>query len=480
MPTQKHTSPAALLCAILLGGLLFLRMGSPLPADEADFKLNLLESVPSGEFTAFSDRDEAPTSHTEITLDPKLDVRFHIPDNPQLGYQYAGVTIPLNDLDVSSYNAIKLSANIASGALTTVQLESADGMRENLEIATYQTADAPGASYVVPLSEFNMIRAKDLKHLKQLSLIFSGLKGQISLREISFLKAEIHVNGSPYQKDTRFSFSKGHGAWLYAPSRKLADKIEAYNKDADIPVRYLFVWSGEVRKKPLFDDTNIAFFSKYFEGSPVQLYPMLDGKHSELRKLSPRQIELLARQIAEKYNKDERVAGLQIDIEPYRSDAATFYAAVKKYLDKPLSIALGAWDKDALFICDLPVLMGYDYAGSPKAYARKARLQYGRFAEGCREAGADYLIGLPFTATHLEWSHRITLADNSRENSGHQMEDFLREGLKVIEEHKAEPGFHGISIWAVMDLPTGHREPYQWYPFNISDEQWAMLKAFSF
>ena len=132
-------------------------------------------------------------------------------------------------------------------------------------------------------------------------------------------------------------------------------------------------------------------------------------------------------------------------------------------------------------LCDLPVLMGYDSGTSPEAYGKTVTLLFQDFAAAAAANQTNFMIGLPFIATHLEYEYKISRQSGTREETGFSMAAYLSEGLKVIEEIKSADGFVGVCIWAGLGGPIGGKtEAYRWYPYEISEQNWEMLAKFNF
>ncbi|GEM_PF-4550258 len=308
-----------------------------------------------------------------------------------------------------------------------------------------------------------------------------GEEAMIEFSDSAFVEKKDMVSDQPVKrKASQYVFEKGHGVWVYKPKQEFVLQILQYNKKAKIKIRYLFPWAGSVTGADIdFEDENLAFYYEALKGSEVRIYPMIDGLDNEFQRATPEEQDALAKKIAERYNADVRIAGIHFDIEPFNAKQFSFYKALQKYLEKPLSIAFGSWNQEVLSVCDLPVLMGYDVAKTPEKFKESVSALYQSFASDCRTVGSSYLIGLPFIATHNEWEYAIKVSDNSRENSGFFMEDFLNPAFQVVEGFKQDSFFTGLSIWAFLDTPVGYNELYQWYPFEISKKGWKRLEKFN-
>jgi hypothetical protein len=461
------------LAAILLLGL----YSAPL-VEAVDADMLAMALAPRG-LSVFSDKEEDPSSKTEINVAPvdtSLNATFSVPENKGLGYQYAGFVIWCNGMDIRPYTAIRIVYSCAQGSLSAVQLEAADRTRENLGVNGDEAAVVDGwSSLVIPISDYSMMGEEQLTKMNKLAFMFSGIEGSVTFKEISFVSGAVAVKTSAYAKDRRFTFQRGHGAWVYAAKPEFVQAIKAYNKRAATDIRYLFAYSASIGLDMEFNDDAASFYAKELGESGVAVYAMIDGTTSTLSAMSEVQIDQMAHKIADHYNALGSIAGVQLDVEPFTKSCTKFYALLKQYLSKPLSAAVGAWSCDLLAIVDLPVLMGYDLGNSPEAFSSRAAALYKRFADSCEEAQAYYLIGLPLIATHNEYEYRIRLSDKAREKGGGTMQEFFDKGLSAVRNRQDGKHYVGISIWAFLDAPVGYREAYQWYPYTITQEQWDML-----
>lgn len=269
----------------------------------------------------------------------------------------------------------------------------------------------------------------------------------------------------------------GHSIWVYeADDDVLTPAIRKFNAESSIPVKYFFVYDGSVTFDIHFENTAVDYYAANFPDA--QIYANLDGWDSELAELTDDQKRQLATTIGEKYNKDDRIAGLHIDVEPFSDESVSFYALLKEALEKPLSVALYAWNDEILKICDLPVLMGYDLGNSPQLYSHAASRLIHDFIKAVHKKKRSFMIGLPFVATHEEYEFRRSRDAGVEERSGHSMNDFLREGFSVISKLKNDPDFIGIAIWGGVTKPIGVRtDTHEYFPFRISQENWNLLKS---
>ncbi len=270
----------------------------------------------------------------------------------------------------------------------------------------------------------------------------------------------------------------GHAIWVYESSDDIVAEINAFNRQSPVGIRYVFVYAGTISDAITFTDDALTFYSQSLPD--LDIYPTIDGVDHEFGELTTSERQDIVNDIAKRYDGDDRVAGIHVDLEPFSEACVVWYNAITTAMSKPLSAALYRWNDKALSLIDLPVLMAYDIGASPDAYGRGAGDLIDRFAAGCRQAKRPFVVGLPFVATHVEYEYRIAVADDARESTGHTMNAYLRRGLDCLESGNACSQCTGIGIWGGLTGPIGGKsEPWRWHPYRISSENWTLLESFS-
>ena len=293
-----------------------------------------------------------------------------------------------------------------------------------------------------------------------------------------------------HKKTVKSHVTKGIGAWIYGQSMRFVNEINAYNKsikNPDMKIRYLFCYAGSVESGTLvgYDSTIVPYYKQKLPDCRV--YPNIDG-YPSINGLSKEQIQSLARQIADKINSDDAIAGLHLDIEPYEPTQLELMEEFKKYSSKPVNLSVSRealLDPKLFQLTNFVVLMNYDFSPDPAKYTSIAQDAIENILEAANQYTGKVMIGLPFIATHHEYQYMVKKTNiRDRKESGFTMADYLAGGLKDCKRATRKLGqrnFVGISIWAFLpeEEPVGSypKSGLNWYyPVSIGLSEWQQLK----
>lgn len=466
-----------------------------------------LGAIQRSDVTLFSDAEERKGSQTVIEVGvagEELTARFDVPDHPALGYAYAGFQVALEPAKGMRSIAFEWKKSPEACDPRQITLRTRDGKRLKLDLAPYGTPGADWKAVRIPFSDFGMGPA-DLESLANVSFTVAGHNvkdeitrqtGVLSLRALGWSKEEppsrVARPDVASLLPKKIKVAHGHGAWIYDPSEAHVARILQYNKTHPVPILHLFVYGASIIWKPdgkadlgQVKEDRLAWFRERLPG--VQIWANIDA--SEAKKLGSQpwaEQERLGKTVAQAVDALQGVAGAHFDVEPYDPSQLPFYSSMKKHSKKPVSAAFGSWDFPVLQVVDLPVLMAYDLAKTPRQYGEAAGRLLRPFLADCAAAGSTGLIGLPFAAAMLENESRVNRKSGVREEGPYKMEDFLGAVLSVFNENpqnRKNPGYGGIAIWA---FPTEgkrgigpSRSEWGYYPDTLKEECLDLLEKFN-
>lgn len=266
----------------------------------------------------------------------------------------------------------------------------------------------------------------------------------------------------------------GFSGWCYCYDAQLVAKIAAVNTDPrkdHFKFTSLFPYFGSLEFNPT--SRKAAFYrhpdgwaAKYADALPAQvaILPIIDGRadHGEFSGWTDEQYGTVARTVAGTTTNDNRIRGLQLDIEPFQEAHLPFYRQLKRELhaqNRILTLFVGP-KSDALMTnifeaCDIVVLSGYDCCGVNPGPARFRSALGGNVSRMKRLAAASggrYMVGIPASAAWGEYEYKVDQGGANRQETGHKQEQYVSASLEVLKGCKGTAGFLGIALWQLGKL----------------------------
>ncbi|MCC5876375.1 MAG: hypothetical protein JJU11_09185 [Candidatus Sumerlaeia bacterium] len=279
--------------------------------------------------------------------------------------------------------------------------------------------------------------------------------------------------------------------WGYSPDNELLAEFTAFETmtRSERPMIGL-IYGGSIDPATgALSALNTGPLKAWAEALPnAELHLMLDGAGS-FDQIDDEQVEHIARMIVKELMDVDAVAGLHLDLEPYRPSQVRLTRALTRagWL-KPLSIATGlatTIPADQWPSIDFMVVMNYDLGNTPEVYAQRAEQNARAFLRQGREAQRHVLIGLPVIATHYEYTMMVEAAtgnivDGSEEAT---MLPFVNPALDIQLMLRADEELSTVLgppvLWGGLarDHHVGMRR-YRYFPNMISGEVWGRLLEF--
>lgn len=430
----------------------------------------------------FSDKEEWPASTNRASgalvdgdgAGKALRLAYDVREIPELGYQYAGVSFPLDGASLRGYEAIAFDVRLLGGKPPRIRAELSAGHPKARQGVGLDMSDLGPAwtRFRIPVRRFTKFAAEGAVQPDSLALVVVGHKGEVEIRPLAAERADEGFQPLRWPVRDRASLPKGNGAWCYEDMGRAARSIAAFNAraSANHKIRYAFAWGGELSVRGGRPVLNLDLkhplkLSELLKGSEVRVFAIVDGVSFGSEFVKDRDWDRTGLELARAVDAEAGLAGLHLDIEPHSDDLHALYAAFKRHSPKPLSAAMGEWGEDTFRCLDLPVLMGYDLAKTPAEFRKAASGLYGRFMTDVRAAHATALIGIPAIATHMEYEGVSDTEDGPIRPTGHRMADFVGRALEAMREAAPgeDPACLGASIWA-LSTPGGLH--------NAGDTQW--------
>lgn len=318
---------------------------------------------------------------------------------------------------------------------------------------------------------------KDSEALAALASL--GLPGEVSAED-----AALDALQPPAKSD--MLWTKGHGAWLFGEPRQWVKPLNDYNLAAPRTqrIKYVFPVSGSLGfnggSAILNWNPDRALILADSLAGEARVYPMIDGKTGGIASILEKEWDRVGKEIADKINADERIAGVMFDIVPHDNKLHALYARVKKYSTKPVGTALSVWEKNTFKFVDLVVLRAFDHTLRPSDYAATVRDQIRGFLRDARDAKTQVLVGAPAVATHQEYEGAVVDPTQTPAGSGFKMPEYVDALQRAVRQALVtdDPSFLGLSIWALHPEGGIHEPGDQlWYfPSMIAPAMWDMFK----
>lgn len=459
---------------------------------------------------AFSDKDEKKGSQTEVGVKVQgdiLEASYRIVPGTEAGSAYAGFAFKVVLPENKDFQSLRFDLRVASGEAdpSAVTLTVGAAKRARIDLRKYGTVSAEWKSFHIALDDFGLEK-DEIPKIRSFAVKIAGwekggprtaeLSGKVSLRNLSFSTDKAAPKNAVM--DYGFLASKklknpkrGSVAWIYGRSTEECERIKTYNKNSTKPLAMLLVYAGSLdfdKGGAKFTGLEQGVLQFYRDQLPadVEIHANVDasaGKNLGILPLDEQ--ESLAKKVALEVNRLACVDGLSVDIEPYVSEALPFYIYLKKYLEKPLGAALGAWDRHLLRVVDYPVLMNYDLASTPAKYRETAGSRFQAFATDASAAGARYFLGVPFVATHNEYEYMENRKTGEKKKTPYVMEEYVaaaQQAFLELPKIAQDPNYGGVAVWGFLDpKKKGVGAPsaeWGFYPDRIKQECWEYVLKF--
>ncbi|MFT5128300.1 MAG: hypothetical protein ACI8W8_001910 [Rhodothermales bacterium] len=420
------------------------------------------------DWVVFSDADFNPNSASRVSrLGTRSAIQFAVSETG-----YGGISRLLHGRSFLRVHGIDFQYELEGGSFTHLELQSISGTRQRLELSQFVLeSDKPRKQVSVPMTAFHMLEEAELSEISQIGFVVAG-SGELRISQLSLRGEEpvISEDGSetveepaagpvllPEEQKPALVMPDGHGIWLFATSTDAALRIRRHNSAGLPPIKYLFVSAGTVGN---FVDTDMRIVNFYLEHlSKLWVFPSLTGRGEDIP-TDPVQRKRLAGTVA-LIAAYPQLAGLHLDISPMNENVRHFLSEVNAEMSKPFSAAIPA-HAPALRVttCDLPVLKGFNLSNVPADFGGQLRRQSASFAAAAATYRRRFMIGLPFTATDVEYEGAGV---NTR------MSAFTDEALHQASDWDDNPYLAGFAIWAVQDSGLEPRE--------IGDRGWQAFSA---
>jgi tetratricopeptide (TPR) repeat protein len=279
------------------------------------------------------------------------------------------------------------------------------------------------------------IRPGDAVAAAQLAVLRDPVKRQ-ALEES--LAAPAAIDPGP---KSDIPLAKGEGAWVEGDPRVSSKAINAYNLAAPRQqrIKYVFQPSATVSFKDGhvslgWDGAKALILADSLAGEG-RVYALISGSSQGSESVTKADWEALAQNISAKIAADDRYSGLIFEISPEVPALHNLFALVKKGTDKPLGVALTAWDKQDFHYTDFVVLRSQQAVSA-------ARDQVNAFLNDARSEGGRALVG--FSSGEDDFgTWRGALA------SAVQDDDPAYLGIAI-------PGSSGPKIFGLLQAPLEH------------------------
>jgi hypothetical protein len=419
------------------------------------------------DWVVFSDADFNPSSRSQVSrVGSRSAIRFDIAEAG-----YGGLSRLTHGRSFLRVHAIDFQFELEGGSFSHIELQSISGTRQRLELAQFVLeSDEPRKQVSVPMTAFHMLEEAELTEISQIGFVVAG-NGELRISQLALRGDEPKVAEGggevpeepagplllPEEQKPALVLPDGHGIWLFATSTEAALRIRRHNSAGLPPIKYLFVHAGTVGD---FVDTDMGKVNFYLEHLPkLWIFPTLTGRGEDIP-TDPERRKRLAGTVA-LIAAYPQLAGLQLDISPLNENVRHFLSEVNAEMDKPFSVAIPA-QAPALRVttCDLPVLKGFNLSTVPADFGGQLRRQCAAFATAAATHRRRFMIGLPFTATDVEYEGA---------GSDTRMSAYTDEAVHQGSELRDNPYLAGFAMWAVRDSGLE--------PRDIGDRGWQAFAA---
>jgi hypothetical protein len=487
------------LCAIAL------LLGAALRADFplATFERGVNTEAAGKNLEYFSDKDESKASKTQVMGQPQdagfkgksLRLRYRVAPNPTLGYQYAGFAIPLEGKSLAEYASLSFYLHSPSGTVPplVIGLKNKANDRDKVQLSSYVSA-LPSDRWVkvtVPMADFKVMRsASMLAEMDSVAFSFEEGEGVLDFDEISMSGSRSGIQASLEKPAPRVRpvWRKGHAVWCYHDKDWNIAQIQKYNSGAKDPYRilYVFPWTGSFTFKAggqsVFDwEPEEALYYAKKLGPGYEIHPIIDASANGFELLSQAEIDDLAARTAAKLDEHPEFAGVQLDIEPHSTLIHAFYAALRRHMRKPISVAVSRWSAETFEYADAVAYMMYDISDNPRQYGATINRKLFEFMRDAASVHGQAFIGMPAVASHSEFSFKKNKATGQVVQSGYQMEDFMDWAFKGVSKYATgdfKDAYVGMGVWGLLggDSMSSAKDADDYQPSVISDRSWAYFR----
>jgi hypothetical protein len=316
-----------------------------------------------------------------------------------------------------------------------------------------------------------------------------GVAGHFDVDEVmavgtrkSFAKEDLKI-----PPRVRNQWKKGHSVWCYHGRDYNISQIQSYNKTAPEgkKIIYVFPWAASYEfhadgKSQFWWEPEDALAYAKALGKDVEVMPIIDAASRGFELLTSEEIDDLAKKAGEAVNKHPQFTGLQLDIEPHNSSIHELFVRLRKYTDKPLTIAVSRWSPETFQAVDGVAYMMYDITDDAKQYKKAVNKNLYKWLEDARSVNGHFWIGVPALATHAEYEYKIHKETGERTETGYKMEDYMDAAFDVMGKHlaKDEPGYVGLGVWGLLGggEMSSARDTHNFYPTVITDKIWSYFR----
>jgi hypothetical protein len=191
----------------------------------------------------------------------------------------------------------------------------------------------------------------------------------------------------------------GRGVWLSGGGSDEFKAINAYNSEAPMgqKVRYLFVKAGQWvldGGRSHWDlDLDQAVIAADSQSGDSYIYLWIDGTSQGAESMSAQDWERMATDM-EGILQSKRLGGLYLAPRCCGRALYPLYAALRRHLDLPLSVEVGADEPTAFPYADFLVLRPVPASGDEATYKGMTQDLTAAFVTSAQDAGAKILVGV--------------------------------------------------------------------------------------
>ncbi len=298
-------------------------------------------------------------------------------------------------------------------------------------------------------------------------------------------------------------WTKGNAVWIVGDARTWVTPLNDYNENTprNQRIKYIFPQAGTLG----FNGGNVSFswtldraiiLADNLSGD-IAVYPVIEGISAGSASVRPKEWDRIGKEIADKLNAEDRVAGVLFQIAPQEPQLHGLYAAVKKYTQKPVGASFRVWEPSTFKYLDFAVLWTFR-TPSKGSYFASVRDLTSSFLRDARDHQTKGFIGVAAIATDQAFESfaykpnglRLLNRDYPDVDFGKEirlrnkvlMKDYVTVVQTAISKALMDddPSYLGQAIWALHPQGGVHFEdgPGFWYfPSLIDPALWNYFRA---
>jgi len=457
---------------------------TPEPTQEAEVSLpsTLMEQIRDTDWQPFSDADYNTDSASKV-------LRGEMPT--VLAYDiaadgYGGLGVRLYGADFREGTDLVFRVRVSGGQLQALELLSVSGTAQRVKLKPYlRLQDDDSYTATLPLEAFYTLDDADRSEVSRLGFVVTG-KGTLTVQSIELTRAGALV-AETNDSDTASGdgnakveampsrgVPSGHAIFMHDLTVDGVARIRRHNHEAGagMKIRYAFVHAGTIGKTLDVEMSKVQ--TALHQLGDLWVFPMLTGRAEDLPE-DETELRALA-DSASLIGRYPQFAGLHVDISPTTERVRTFLNEINVRLNKPFSATISVHAPPKFVATsDMPVLRGFELADDPDAYRVELKQRAMAFSRAATEAKRRLFIGLPLSATPVEFETRRS--QQGDHPSGFTMGHYLSGAIEAANDISSSPSFGGLAGWSLRETPAQDSEA-SYHPYEIRDRQWIALWRF--